>query len=348
MAFATPLYPRSQVDKAGVILVDSKAPWDAHVWALQVINNWRSSHTFPLNNFQTNLRSKVKKIQPGVLVAQRIKRLESIAAKLTRDQTSTMQLSQMQDIGGCRAIVKSPLNVARLVHAYKNTRFNHRLKSEKDYIKFPKDDGYRGYHLIYQYQSLPDQNAAYDKLRIEIQIRTALQHAWATAVEAVGTFTKQALKSAQGDEEWRRLFALMGSAIALIEKGPLVPDTPSDPIELRDELRQLATKLNAVRTLGAYRVALDYIGTLNQRASKYFLVRYDSKENKVWVSGYAANASEQANLAYTQQESNKQEGDNIVLVSVSSLKALTRAYPNYFLDTREFTDLLTRTLSPPS
>ena len=109
-------------------------------------------------------------------------------------------------------------------------------------------------------------------------------------------------------------------------------------------MSELAIKLNAVRTLGAYRVALNYIGKLNQKASKYFLVRYDSKENKVWVTGFAANASEQANLEYTQAETDKQEGDNIVLVSVTSLRALMRAYPNYFLDTREFTDLLIKTL----
>ena len=58
------------------------------------------------------------------------------------------------------------------------------------------------------------------------------------------------------------------------------------------------------------------------------------------VAGYAANASQKANLDYTIAESNKKEGDNIVLVSVDSLKALMRAYPNYFLDTSQFTDLL--------
>jgi len=45
-----------------------------------------------------------------------------------------------------------------------------------------------------------------------------LQHAWATAVEAVGIFTKQALKSNIGDGEWLRLFALMSSEIAVMRR----------------------------------------------------------------------------------------------------------------------------------
>ena len=50
--------------------------------------------------------------------------------------------------------------------------------------------------------------------------------------------------------------------------------------------------------------------------SKYFLVHYHYGENRVSVAGYAANASQKANLHYTIAESNKKEGDNIVLVSV--------------------------------
>ncbi len=81
----------------------------------------------------------------------------------------------------------------------------------------PKEDGYRSYHLIYQYKGSL-QTACYNKLRIEVQLRTKLQHAWATAVEAVGIFTKQALKSNIGDKDWLRLFALMSSEIAFDEK----------------------------------------------------------------------------------------------------------------------------------
>ncbi len=39
-----------------------------------------------------------------------------------------------------------------------------------------------------------------------MQIRTAVQHSWATAVEVVGAFTAQSLKSSQGNEKWLDFF----------------------------------------------------------------------------------------------------------------------------------------------
>jgi ppGpp synthetase/RelA/SpoT-type nucleotidyltranferase len=223
--WATPDYPRNQVDKAGFALIDPNADYQAYVDALQVINNWRSAHSYPLLNFRVNLARKLRSICPNAIIAQRIKRLASIEAKLTRQST---QLSQMQDIGGCRAIVNSVKQVEQLVESYKRSRFAHTFKGDKDYIKSPKDNGYRGYHLIYQYKALPNQNSVYDKLRVEIQLRTKVQHAWATAVEAVGIFTNQALKANIGDKDWLRLFALMSSQMAMAEKVNIVPGTPVD------------------------------------------------------------------------------------------------------------------------
>jgi hypothetical protein len=69
----------------------------------------------------------------------------------------------------------------------------------------PQKSGYRGIHLVYRYNG---RKTEYNGLKIEIQIRTVIQHAWATAVETVGMFTQQALKSSQGEQDWLRYFAL--------------------------------------------------------------------------------------------------------------------------------------------
>ena len=51
---------------------------------------------------------------------------------------------------------------------------------------------------------------------------------------------------------------------------------------------------------------------------------------------------EEASDDYTKAERNLQKGVQVVLVSGVSVKLLTRAYPNYFLDTTDFIKALDR------
>jgi hypothetical protein len=216
--------------------------------ALDVINNWRSAHAYPLNTFQITLRNRARKFERAVTVAQRAKRLDSIHRKLLSKKT--MRLTQMQDIAGCRAIFTRLPHVYKLVEFYKKADFDHNFRNEKDYISNPKPDGYRSYHLVYEYVGT-DNTTEYNGLRVEVQVRTQMQHSWATAVEAVGLFTRQALKSNQGDEDWLRFFALMSSAIAAVERTPCVPGTPDAKAELVDQINILANKLRAKDMLKA-------------------------------------------------------------------------------------------------
>ena len=100
--WATLQYSKKRVNAAGAALAkwDSGDRSDLNGWitGLDVINNWRAVHAFPLNTFQSTLRRKGRQIDPVILVAQRIKRLSSISLKFRR--FPTMTLSQMQDIGG--------------------------------------------------------------------------------------------------------------------------------------------------------------------------------------------------------------------------------------------------------
>ena len=100
MEWAKPAYARNQVDKAGVAILkdlpDIDDPnlhiaFNEYLSAVEIVNNWRSAHSYPLNCFQTNLRSRARKISTKPLVSQRLKRFESIVKKLGRDQTSTLE-----------------------------------------------------------------------------------------------------------------------------------------------------------------------------------------------------------------------------------------------------------------
>lgn len=337
MEWATPQFERSEVDRAGRELANRGAN-KVDPQYLSIINNWRASHSYPLNNFQTNLRNKVWNLEPGVpLVAQRIKRLESIDAKLSRH--ASMRLSQMQDIGGCRAVLRNIQNVNRLANAYVTRSRSHTLKGEKDYIKSPKPDGYRSRHLIYEYSGTGDK-VCYSDLKIEIQLRTRLQHAWATAVEAVGIFTHQALKSNQGSDDWKRFFSIMGAVIASIEECRTIPGTPLVKNQLHEELVFLTHKLNVKDVISYYNSTIRYAN--NIKDAKYFIITMDFDRRSVQVQRYKAKESQRANDTYTRLESRVEAGTNVqvVLVSVDSLSALKRAYPNYFLDTSRFGELV--------
>lgn len=335
MPWAYPQYSRSQVDKAGQMICCEAPSSEDEEHALRVINNWRSSHSFPLNTFQMGLRNRSHRVDTSAIVAQRIKRLTSIKAKLINEPT--MKLSKMQDIGGCRAVIDDVEAVYALRDAYRSSHLKHHLVKENDYIAEPKRSGYRSLHRVYRYMS--DREDTYNGLQIEVQMRSRLQHAWATAVETVGTFLMQSLKASQGSAEWLRFFKLMGTAHALREGTVPVPGTPSSRPELVGALRRYVKRLNVDVRLRAYGTALDVPQMPEVRGAKYFLMELNLKpsQHTIRVESFASTQLPLATDRYLDIERALEgPGSEAVLVSVDSLSALRRAYPNYFLDTQAF------------
>lgn len=337
MDWVTPQFSRGEVDRAGETLLHDGADveYEDYLHALDVINNWRSSHSRPLYTFRFGVRRHAERVDLNALVAQRIKRLSSIRLKLKLSRN--MKLSQMQDIGGCRAVVEDVMKVNRLVDNYRSSDIKHKLLGTDDYIANPKPSGYRSVHLIYKFFS--DKKATHNGLRIELQFRSQLQHAWATAVETVGTFTKQALKSSQGEQDWLRFFALMGTAIADREGAPGVPGTPTNMSDLRKELREYARELDVAPRLHAFGAALQtFEGLGSGEDSNYYLLELDASAMKINVIGYRRNELERATKEYLEAEKHLSGNSDAVLVSVESMASLKRAYPNYFLDTQRFVE----------
>jgi hypothetical protein len=191
--------------------------------------------------------------------------------------------------------------------------------------------------LVYRYHS--DEKDIYNGLKIEIQIRTALQHAWATTVETVDAFTQQALKSSKGRSDWERFFQLMGSEMAFRENSPLVPNTPIDREELRRELGKCADELRVKAYLSGFTTALR---TSRPVKGDYFLLSLDTTARRLNITSYRRREFVEASKDYANKEREireKSKGD-AVLVSVDSIQNLRHAYPNYFADTRLFIKIL--------
>ncbi|MBI3812019.1 MAG: RelA/SpoT domain-containing protein [Nitrospirae bacterium] len=214
-----------------------------------------------------------------------------------------------------------------------------------DYIQNPRnEDGYRSLHLIYKYKN--KLAPSYNGLRLELQIRTKLQHTWATAVETMGTFLGQALKSRQGDQEWLDFFAVVSSAFAHKEKNVPVPRFKH--LSLPETIQAVAdaeARLQALDKMSGFSVAVNEI-TSNKSGRKswfYHLIVLNSLERTVEFTPYDRESFKQAMTDYSKFEARATEGEKIepVLVSAGPIDKLRRAYPNFFLDIDEFVKIVT-------
>jgi hypothetical protein len=329
-------YSPDQVDAAGRALISPASHDQELAEALKIIGNWRVCHNHPLLTFRIGLERRAKKANARSIVAQRLKRLSSIKSKLERKDD--LVLSQMQDIAGCRAVLGNVSQVRMVVDAYKKSWIRHKLERADDYIETPKYSGYRGIHLIYSYNS--DRNDIYNGLKVEIQLRSQLQHAWATAVETVDLFTLQALKSGQGNRRWRRFFIYMSAFIASIESCNPVPNTPTEIAALKEAIRSFSERLDVIRQLEGFLAAMKITEQPGLGKAEIFLIQIDAETRITNLWGYRRDQIAEANEHYLRLELGSGKGKDQVLVESDSIAHLKRAYPNYFADTAMFLSVL--------
>lgn len=335
-------YSRSQIINAGRIIRHEESSNDEKILATNIIDNWRAAHAFPLHIIYMHLR-RMCESSGNAVVAERLKRLDSIIGKLKREKS--MSLWTMQDLGGCRVIVPSIQDVYGFFQEYENSRKRHILKKEYDYIKKPKASGYRSLHVVYEYHS--DNNETYNNnMLIEIQFRTHLQHIWATAVETMGLFTEESLKSGLGSADIKRFFVLVSALIAIVEGQPLPPNVIDDQKEIIHEIEKLNSKHNYLDYLSGIRIAVDIQSdrVLNASAAYYILIlNYNTK--RLQIKSFGASQIEEANAIYNSIEATRAATKiDAVLVRVSSFNTLKKAYPNYFSDIGEFVDFVKKYL----
>lgn len=351
-------YSGKQVEKAGLALSNldilRKDPAKLeHV--IDVVSYWRYCHEAPLDSALVVLQEVVIKKDKAAIFAKRRKRYNSIVKKLHR--FDKMSLKNMQDIGGCRAIVSNEKKLRQSVRDLKKLKFfreNNKKIRFKDYINEPKKDGYRGYHLIGRFQ---DENG--NLRNIEVQLRTKIQHYWATALEIVDLFTGQALKSNEGEKEWKDFFSLISKQFGLMESIHLFEQLDHDKkiekyyLKLRESKSHLvdcnnakksASKLKVTKKLAAFSGSLKVVDEQldKELGSGYALLRINTKEMELRSTIFTEAQSGEAESAYTEAETEYAKSDIYVvaLVSSSTVGGIKEAYPNYYADSSEFAKYL--------
>lgn len=269
-----PEYTKRQINEAGNIVRAETSTSIQREQALKIIDNWRSAHAYPLHVFYINLRRKTSE-REDVLVAERLKRLESIVSKLQREDS--MQLYRMQDLGGCRMVVPTIEEVYSYSSRFQKSKIRHEWKKTNDYIRRPKESGYRSLHVIYKFKTDTHEKDIYNRypMLIEIQFRTHLQHIWATALETIGLFTNQALKAGEGSEDILRFFVVVSSLFAIKEGCPVVPGTVEDETELISEIEQINDDHHVLDMLKAIRVAIEHDTDKIADKKGYYILQLD-------------------------------------------------------------------------
>jgi len=330
--WATVQYSRTQIIRSGQLIrndiIDSES--NEYKLALDAINNWRASHSYPLQVIYMKIKRMAARDE-SIIVSQRLKRLESITNKLKR--FPNMSLWGMQDLGGCRMVVPSAEDVYNHVDSILSSSIKHQLQKQDDYINNPKTSGYRSYHLVYKYQSNTPTKEVYNRnMLIEIQFRTKLQHIWATAVETMGLITELSLKSGDGDDTIKRFFALISSAFAIIENTPIVPNTPNIMEDLIKEIQDIDKKEDYISTLRDFNVAFRYVHIRAvHENSGYYLLELNTKRHELKIQYFKPSEVIEANIEYSYLEKKRSKSHyNVVLVKAESLNMLENAYPNYF------------------
>lgn len=342
------MYSKSEIVNAGKVLRENltreaiPAIQEARglhiIQAFAIAHNWRDAHMLPLLRVRMELSRKLKHVEKDAIAAARLKRMASIRRKLQRPIT----LYQMQDIAGCRAILRSMKEVDRIVGIYRNGGTAHSIQSEDDYISRPKRDGYRSHHFILKFCG-SGEDEIFNRQTVEVQLRTKLQHAWATAVESVGLIRHENIKGGEGDTDWRRFFELMSSELAYEEDRELTPSADIPRAEIQKEIRDLSKRIKAVSTLETYNRAINFTEGYGYTYARYFLLQFDYTTREVFVEPFYN--YDRGAARYVDEEKNNQKR-NTVLVEVNKVNDLKKAFPNYFLDVSAFTEKLKSVLSP--
>ena len=332
---------------------------------MKVLNNWKAAHELPMFSILKTIKKYSNEISKRSTIVQRRKRTESILLKL--NQQPKLDLARMQDLVGFRIVFrdddpkKNLAHIDELIKKISASRMRSKVSRLTNYIEKPRDSGYRSVHAIFKYNSIS--YPKHNNMQVELQIRTKIQHSWATAVETVGMFERSHLKQGLGDENWLEFFRIM-SLLMSIEEGTHESNT-EEKNDLKERLRNISITINASENL---RVIMLQNAVL-ERAYKdirkkmrgdpgYMLVRLDlgalsttftetngglkaKKSQPIDITGFPKNAELEATEEYSRME--KEAHDNkevfVLLAKAQDVISLKNGFPNYFADIRDFIQL---------
>lgn len=316
-------------------------------------DNFREAHNIIIKLFTIELK-KVN-FSKQHLTASRNKRIETIISKLCRPEKP--KLDRIHDIAGTRIIFENIKSLEDYIDILENTElvnFKEKINEDKNrynYIKNPKSDGYRSIHKVFYYSSnipystLNEKSFNLENKKIELQLRTRLQHIWATTVEIYDIINKSNIKTGTHNKLETKE-GLFFKNCSLVFEGIESNDVEKIKINInkifRDkDLVEIYNRLKGIKnikniqlpkTLGSDEVFI-LITDLNKGKTTFFTTDPIEKNDK--QDTFLINAS------YRRLEEKNTKGEYILLLlTLGDIKKLKNVYPNYFLNTNKFISIL--------
>lgn len=346
-----PYYPIPKEDlKKCTGLLKSSDSGEFQQWE-EIYNRYRANHIHALNSFRVNLMWRIDRMRLSYkpLVAQRFKRLASVIKKMENKPHITLE--KMQDIWWIRVVLESIGDVKKLRDSYAKKNWQDQPFRIDDYIfDRPRESWYRSTHIKFTTQYKDKESQKYNWLKLELQIRTKLQHSWATAVEILTELNDEWLKSWKWEKENIEFFQYVSKCFEQMEFWYNIDKA------LIKKMKDLDTRHKIIRTLSWCKEFIK-VETSRSKIKQYdyvLLTLLIDFSQKTWLWNkkepkwnltfkyYKEKEYESALRKVREQEdmitNNKNFQWNVVLVRTDQIRNLKKQYPNYYLDADLFVE----------
>lgn len=321
---------RSKIDRAGAALAkDEFRNVEDLVELEDAFDEYRKSHLEPLSETTLELQAWLNEYGHDYYIAQRLKRKPQIIRKLNR---LSVRLTQLQDIGGCRIIVEKNELVDQLVQFLKEKieqKGELRLTRITDYREKGRDiTGYRSVHLILER----------DGKKLELQIRSRIQHYWAESIERTSVIYGHHLKEGEGNPVVISYFQRLSDAFYEIESGR----TPSVRARLdidvaKSEAEEIIRTGNPTNVIDSH-VNEDIILTLTEKEKRSaspinnWIIVFDWNTGQFVSWDIVGKTPDEAIAAYVRYENQfpVEKNFEVVLIGSSRVATVRKTHSHYF------------------
>ena len=326
----TRVVTKSSIDKAGRILATADPYGDEAFEMEMVFDEYRKSHLHPLSEMTLQLQSWLGEYRSKYYIAQRLKRKPQILRKLRR---LSVRLTQLQDIGGCRIVVSTNADVERLLtflraHASRNGPL--RFVRETDYRHRGRDDsGYRAVHVIIEHSAR----------KLELQIRSRIQHYWAESIERTSIIYGHYLKELQGHPVVVRYYKELSELFFEIESGRMPQTAQKLKLEeLRHDAESLILQSDKHRVFDSYvnegiiKTLVEKEKALGSNGLNNWIIVFDWNQGCFISWDTVARDPDEAIQKYIESERvfPVDDGYEVVLVGSSDVATLRETHSHYF------------------